>query len=120
MPVKELRTYLFIYIYVCLLFAGNQLGCCCFLFVKSAISLERCEGCVNSRFLLKRKKHIFKGLMGVFLVVVLLDGFFFFLKERPEEESLASGRAREPARRPPGVRCSHLAEHSDCNTEAKR
>lgn len=42
-----------------LLFAGKQLGCRCFIFLESAISLERCEGCVSSSFLLKRKKHIF-------------------------------------------------------------
>lgn len=80
MPVKELRTYLFIYIYVggfFLLFAGSQLGCCCFLFLKSTISLECCKGCVSSSFLLKRKKHIFKGLL-----FFLLLGVFLFFKGR--------------------------------------
>lgn len=70
--------YLFIYIIILLLLlAGNHLGCCCSLFLKSTISLECCEGCVSSSFLLKRKKHIFKGLLFSFVV-----GIFLFFKGR--------------------------------------
>lgn len=71
--------------YLLLLFAGNQLGCCCLLFLKSTASLERC---VSSSFLSERKKHGFFKVCwrGWVFLALLIFGVFLIL--------LFKGRAR--------------------------